>query len=86
MADSRVIDAETLHELQRLARSQPRSGRQAQAKASALRTIEQAVEYGYVARNAASGSKPLLRQPKPSRSYLSPACGSPKGLISAGVI
>ena len=35
-----VIDAATLEELQRLARSRPRSGRQAAAKASALRTLE----------------------------------------------
>jgi hypothetical protein len=34
------IDAATLRELERLARSRPRSGRQAQAKASALRTLE----------------------------------------------
>jgi hypothetical protein len=34
------IDAETLAELQRLARSHPRSGRQASAKASAIRTLE----------------------------------------------
>ena len=35
-----IIDAATLEELQRLARSRPRSGRQAVAKASALRTLE----------------------------------------------
>jgi hypothetical protein len=34
------IDPETLMELQRLARSRPRSGRQSVAKASALRTLE----------------------------------------------
>jgi hypothetical protein len=34
------IDPVTLAELQRLARSHPRSGREAQAKASALRTLE----------------------------------------------
>jgi hypothetical protein len=34
------IDPETLKELLRLARSRPRSGRQAVAKASALRTLE----------------------------------------------
>jgi hypothetical protein len=34
------IDAATLRELERLARSRPRSGRQAQAKASALRALE----------------------------------------------
>ena len=34
------IDAATLAELQRLAKSRPRSGRQAAAKASALRTLE----------------------------------------------
>jgi hypothetical protein len=34
------IDAATLAELQRLARSRPRSGRQSAAKASAIRTLE----------------------------------------------
>ena len=34
------IDAATLEELQRLARSRPRSGRQSVAKASAIRTLE----------------------------------------------
>ena len=34
------FDPETLAELQRLARSRPRSGRQAAAKASAIRTLE----------------------------------------------
>jgi len=36
----KIIDSATLEELQRLARSHPRSGRQAAAKASALRTLE----------------------------------------------
>ena len=35
-----MIDAATLAELERLARSRPRSGRQAAAKASAIRTLE----------------------------------------------
>lgn len=34
--------------------------------------LEQAVEYGYIDRNPARGSKRLLRQPTPSRSYLQP--------------
>jgi hypothetical protein len=34
------VDAATFAELQRLAQSRPRSGRQAAAKASALRTLE----------------------------------------------
>jgi integrase len=34
--------------------------------------LEQAVEYGYVERNAAKGRKRLLREPKPSRTYLQP--------------
>jgi hypothetical protein len=34
--------------------------------------LEQAVEYGYIDRNPGSGPKRLLRQPKPSRSYLQP--------------
>lgn len=34
------IDPDTLAELQRLARSRPRSGRQSAAKASAIRTLE----------------------------------------------
>ena len=34
------LDPETLAELRRLARSRPRSGREAVAKASALRTLE----------------------------------------------
>jgi integrase len=34
--------------------------------------LEQAVEYGYIDRNPASGAKRLLRQPKPLRSYLQP--------------
>ena len=40
------IDAATLGELERLARSQPRSGRQAAAKASALRTLERLARHG----------------------------------------
>jgi hypothetical protein len=43
-----VIDAATLEELQRLSRSRPRSGRQAQAKASALRTLERLNRRGRV--------------------------------------
>jgi hypothetical protein len=35
-----AVDPATLAELQRLARSQPRSGRAALAKASAIRTLE----------------------------------------------
>jgi hypothetical protein len=38
--DDRGFHPETLAELQRLARSEPRSGREAAAKASALRTLE----------------------------------------------
>jgi hypothetical protein len=34
--------------------------------------LEQAVDYGYIDRNPARGSKRLLRQAKPSRSYLQP--------------
>jgi hypothetical protein len=34
------LDPETVGELRRLARSRPRSGREAAAKASALRTLE----------------------------------------------
>jgi integrase len=34
--------------------------------------LEQALEYGYIDRNTARGSKRLLRQPTPSRSYLQP--------------
>jgi hypothetical protein len=44
-----VIDPATLEELQRLARSRPRSGRQAAAKASALRTLERLNRRGRVA-------------------------------------
>ena len=43
-----VIDAATLDELQRLARSSPRSGREVQAKASALRTLERLSRRGRV--------------------------------------
>ena len=42
-----IIDATTLEELQRLARSRPRSGRQAAAKASALRTLERLARAGH---------------------------------------
>ena len=49
MTGKGAIDAATLDELQRLARSQPRSGRQAQAKASALRTLERLNRRGRVA-------------------------------------
>ena len=34
--------------------------------------LEQAVEYGYIDRNPAAGRKRLLRESKPSRSYLQP--------------
>jgi hypothetical protein len=44
-----VIDPATFEELQRLARSRPRSGRQAAAKASALRTLERLARRGRVA-------------------------------------
>jgi hypothetical protein len=44
-----VIDPATLKELRRLARSRPRSGRQAAAKASALRTLERLARRGRVA-------------------------------------
>jgi len=37
--------------------------------------LEQAVEYGHVERNVASGRKRLLKEPKPSRSYLQPPPG-----------
>ena len=40
MTGNGEIDPVTFAELQRLARSRPRSGRQAAAKASALRTLE----------------------------------------------
>ena len=40
MTGSGEIDPVTLEELERLARSRPRSGREAQAKASAIRTLE----------------------------------------------
>ena len=41
-----AIDAETLAELQRLARSRPRSGRGSVAKASAIRTLERLARGG----------------------------------------
>ena len=40
MTGNGEIDPDTLEQLERLARSHPRSGREAQAKASALRTLE----------------------------------------------
>jgi hypothetical protein len=40
MTGSGEIDPVTLEQLERLARSRPKSGREAQAKASALRTLE----------------------------------------------
>jgi hypothetical protein len=43
------IDPATFAELQRLAQSRPRSGRQAAAKASALRTLERLNRRGRVA-------------------------------------
>jgi len=42
------IDPVTLGELERLARSHPRSGREAQAKASAIRTLERLNRRGRV--------------------------------------
>jgi hypothetical protein len=41
-----VLDAATLAELRRLARSRPRSGRQSVAKASAIRTLERLAREG----------------------------------------
>ena len=46
MSGSGEIDAVTFEELQRLARSNPRSGREAQAKASAIRTLERLTRDG----------------------------------------
>jgi hypothetical protein len=43
------IDPITLEQLEQLARSHPRSGREAQAKASALRTLERLNRRGRVA-------------------------------------
>ena len=43
------IDPTTLEQLEQLARSHPRSGRQAQAKASALRTLKRLNRRGRVA-------------------------------------
>jgi hypothetical protein len=40
------IDPSTLEQLQRLARSRPRTGREAQAKASAIRTLERLARDG----------------------------------------
>jgi hypothetical protein len=40
------LDPVTLEQLERLARSNPRSGREAQAKASALRTLERLARDG----------------------------------------
>jgi hypothetical protein len=40
MSPGPVFDSATLEELRRLARSRPRSGRQAVAKASAIRTLD----------------------------------------------
>jgi hypothetical protein len=48
-AGNGLIDAATFAELQRLAQSRPRSGRQAAAKASALRTLERLNRRGRVA-------------------------------------
>ena len=45
---AREIDPAALEELERLARSRPRSGREAQAKASALRTLERLNRRGRV--------------------------------------
>jgi hypothetical protein len=48
MTGDREIDPVTLEQLERLARSQPRSGREAQAKASALRQLERLNRRGRV--------------------------------------
>jgi catechol 2,3-dioxygenase-like lactoylglutathione lyase family enzyme len=45
-SENGLIDAATLGELERLARSRPRSGRQAAEKASALRTLERIARDG----------------------------------------
>jgi hypothetical protein len=54
------IDPVTLEQLERLARSHPRSGREAQAKASALRTLEAAVSAGLAsdAWHSVGGARP----------------------------
>jgi hypothetical protein len=49
MTASGEIDPVTLEQPERLARSRPRSGRQAAAKASALRTLERLNRRGRVA-------------------------------------
>ena len=49
MTGNGEIDPVTLAELQRVARSRPRSGRPARAKASALRTLERLNRRGRVA-------------------------------------
>jgi hypothetical protein len=46
MTGSGEIDPVTLEQLERLARSNPRSGREAQAKASAIRTLERLARDG----------------------------------------
>jgi hypothetical protein len=46
MSAGPAIDPVTLEELRRLARSRPRSGRQAAAKASAIRTLERLAREG----------------------------------------
>jgi hypothetical protein len=46
MTGSGEIDPVTLAELEGLARSRPRSGREAQAKASAIRTLERLARGG----------------------------------------
>ena len=46
MTGSGEIDPVTLAQLQRLARSHPKSGREAQAKASAIRTLERLARDG----------------------------------------
>jgi hypothetical protein len=44
--DGSDLDPETVAELRRLARSRPRSGREAAAKASAIRTLERLAREG----------------------------------------
>ena len=46
MTGSGEIDPVTLEQLERLARSHPKSGREAQAKASAIRTLERLARDG----------------------------------------
>jgi hypothetical protein len=61
-----IIDSVALEELQRLARSRPRSGRQSAAKASALRTLERLARSG---RRAAWSSCPPDWHPNPGTAW-----------------